>query len=268
MTAQIAVFAGTQEGHELCCRLARAGIAATCYVATEYGERLVEGLSGIEIRRGRLDAPAMADELAGVSLVVDATHPYAVEVSANLRAATDELGVRYLRLLRPSDLGANGPDANLGSGADAARVEVVDTAEAACELLARLEGRVLVTTGSKDLATYTSLDGFAERLVVRVLPSLESLSHALELGFAAKNVVCMQGPFSRELNVAMLKQVGASWLLTKDTGSAGGLPQKLEAAREAACGVILISRPDKSERGVSLEKAFEACRGVSIPVGA
>ncbi len=260
MTARIAVFAGTHEGHELCSRLSGAGVEATCFVATEYGAQLVEGLQGIEVRQGRLDQPAMERELTGCSLVVDATHPYAVEVSANVRAATAALGINCLRLLRPS--GDDGRDLDVAR--ETPPVLRAADAQQAAALLATLEGRVLVTTGSKDLAAYTGVPSYQDRLVVRVLPSLDSLSHALELGFAAKNVICMQGPFSQELNCATLRQVGASWLVTKDTGAPGGLPQKLAAAREAGCGVVLISRPDKNEQGFSLEEVFDACKKVAL----
>ncbi len=255
MTEKIAVFAGTHEGHELCSRLSAAGVKATCFVATEYGAQLVEGLPGIEVRQGRLDAAAMEHELAGASLVVDATHPYAVEVSANVRAATQALGIEYLRLLRP--ICASGQDA--ADALDGPQVLLAKDIADAAVLLATLPGRVLVTTGAKDLAAYTNVPDFESRLVVRVLPAVESLARALGLGFPAKNVICMHGPFSQELNTATLKQVGASWLVTKDTGAPGGLPQKLAAAREASCGVVLISRPDKFEQGLSLEDVFAAC---------
>lgn len=255
MTEKIAVFAGTHEGHELCSRLADAGVKATCFVATEYGAQLVEGLSGIEVRQGRLDAAAMQHELAGALLVVDATHPYAVEVSANVKAATQALGIDYLRLLRPSgDVDQDGPAVD-----GKARVLLAKDAAEAAALLATLAGRVLITTGAKDLAAYTCVPGFEERLVIRVLPAVDSLTRALDLGYPAKNIICMQGPFSQELNCATLRQVGASWLVTKDTGGPGGLPQKLAAAREANCGVILISRPNKDEQGLTLEDVFAAC---------
>lgn len=245
---RIAVFAGTAEGHELLGRLSVEGLGATAFVATEYGAELICDLPGIEVRQGRLDAQEMREALGAFDVVVDATHPYATIVSANLREAAAAAGVRYVRLLRPSTLGDE------LSAPDAPRVvEVADPAEAA-RRLAELEGNVLVTTGSKDLDVYAGVPGFEERLFVRILPIASGLERALGLGYPAKHVICMQGPFSRDLNVAMLRQVGARWLLTKDTGVAGGLPEKLSAAHEAGCGVVLIRRPDLSERGYSLDE--------------
>lgn len=253
---RIAVFAGTSEGRALLSHLSACGVAATAFVATEYGASLIDELPHIETRSGRLDVHDMERELAGFDVVVDATHPYAAVVSANLRQATAALGIGYVRLLRASTLGEDRREAPEGL-----RVIEVGSTEEAARALAELDGRVLVTTGSKELGLYTCVEGFAERLVVRILPLVDGLERALGLGWPAKNVICMQGPFSRDLNVAMLRQVGASWLVTKDTGRAGGLPEKLAAAQEAGAGVIVIRRPEAHERGMALRDVCELLTG-------
>ena len=61
----------------------------------------------------------------------------------------------------------------------------------------------------------------------------------------------------------MLRQVDARWLLTKDTGAAGGLPEKLTAAHEADCGVVVIRRPDVNERGIGVSDVFELLSSIS-----
>ena len=66
---------------------------------------------------------------------------------------------------------------------------------------------------------------------------------AASLGFVGKHLICMQGPFSKELNTAMLKQFDAAYLVTKDSGKVGGVEEKLPSAREAGAKVILIGRP-------------------------
>ena len=251
MSDRLAVFAGTYEGHALCKRLSDAGVSATAFVATPYGAELLGGLAGIEVREGRLDEGAMLETLSAFDVVVDATHPYAVVVSANLRSACERLGLRYVRLLRPSGEAAAAELADAGS----VRIERAESCEDAARVLSALPGRVLVTTGSKDLPAYTSIPDFEGRLVVRILPMAANLERALDLGYPARNVICMQGPFSHDLNVAMLRQIGASWLVTKDTGAPGGLPEKISAAGDAGCGVVLISRPDASERGLTLDEA-------------
>ncbi|WP_337810740.1 precorrin-6y C5,15-methyltransferase (decarboxylating) subunit CbiE, partial [Enterocloster sp.] len=65
----------------------------------------------------------------------------------------------------------------------------------------------------------------------------------------------MQGPFSVEMNVAMLHAVGAAWMVTKESGTAGGFEEKALAAGQAGAGLIVIGRP--KEDGISLREALE-----------
>lgn len=252
--APIAVFAGTTEGRLLCERLSHAGRRARAFVATEYGGDLIAGLAGIEVAVGRLDAAAMERAIAGAALVVDATHPYASEASANVRIASRSAGIPCIRLLRPSSLGEGGdaPDASR-SGIVAA---IVPDAASAASFLAGVEGDALLTTGSKDLPAYAAIPGLAERCWPRVLPDAETVRRCHALGFPESHVICMQGPFGKDLNAALLRHCKASWLVTKDTGRAGGFPAKIDAAREAGARIVLISRPAPDERGCSFEEVL------------
>ena len=239
----ILLFGGTAEGHSLARRLAQAGLAVTCSVATAYGEAVLEPTPGLTVHVGRMDADQMAAEMAkGYTCVVDATHPYADRVSENIRRAAETAGLPYYRLLRPREaadgvLWADSP-------ADAAR------------MLADLPGNVLLTTGSKDLKTFTQVPDYQTRLYVRVLPSLESLSAALDLGYPAAHILCMQGPFPEKLNAALLEAVDAKILVTKDTGKAGGFPEKAAAAQSAGAKLLVIRRPTQ-ETGYTLDALYD-----------
>ena len=240
---EILLFGGTSEGRELAEWLSGEGFGLTLCVATEYGASLVPELPGLEVHTGRLDRSGMEQLLAGGGFdrVVDATHPYAVEVTENLRAAAEAAGVPYLRLLRQS------------GGEDGCH-KAASLAEAA-ELLTGLPGNVLLTTGSKELAPF-AVPGLVERCYPRVLPMADSLDRCLKLGFPPKNIICMQGPFSRELNVALLRQYHIRTLVTKDSGGYGGFWEKAEAAREAGCALLVVERP-RAETGLTLEECKE-----------
>ena len=134
-----------------------------------------------------------------------------------------------------------------------------DPADAA-RLLAALPGKVLLTTGSKDLAVFAQMPDFKERLWVRILPSMESLRGALELGYPAAHIICMQGPFSRQMNTATLRETGAEILVTKDTGRAGGFGEKAAAAQDAGAKLLVIRRPT-SETGLELDALLEKLIG-------
>lgn len=239
---KIFLFGGTAEGHLLAERLAEAGDLVTCAVATEYGQTVLEPRDNLTVLVGRLTAGEMAERLGGFDVVVDATHPYADKVSENIRAAAEQTDTPYYRLLRPRE--------------EAEDVLWADSPADAAAKLQTLPGNVLLTTGSKDLKTFTAVKDYPSRLFVRVLPSVESLTAALSLGYPASHVICMQGPFPKALNQAMMEAVGAKVLVTKDTGKAGGFLEKAEAARAAGAKLLVIRRPTE-ETGYTLDALLE-----------
>lgn len=257
----LAVFAGTVEGRTFCEALSAAGVPAVAFVATEYGNQLMEGLPCIQVRTGRLDAAAMEKALAGVGTVVDATHPYAVEVSRNIRQAAAATGAEYVRIVRAC---ADEADGNGPNGTDGTRSDEPITFASAAEVAAFLEGTqgdVLLTTGSKELAAYATTAELTERLWPRFLPDAAAIERALELGYKRSQLICMQGPFSLEMNVAMLKMSRAKWLVTKDGGKPGGFAEKIQAAEQAGARVLLIRKPEEHETGLTLEEAIERFAG-------
>lgn len=246
----ILLFAGTTEGRVLAERLAPLPVDVTICVATEYGgETLAGAPKRFAVRVGRLDADAMPDFMrrGAFDTVVDATHPYARQASANIHQACETLRLPYLRLLR---------DESERPGDGRCRIEV-DSAEAAAGALAKTEGAVLLTTGSKDLSAYTVLPDFAERIYPRVLPSVESIRACEELGYRRSHIIAMQGPFSRELNLALMREYSIRVLVTKDGGAVGGFWEKMLAAEAAGALAVVIGRP-REQDGLSLEEVFQA----------
>lgn len=246
MNVRTLIFAGTTEGRELAEFFRRHQISCHVCVATEYGGQLLEADAFVKVHAGRLNSDEMLELMKKeeISLVIDATHPYAVEVSENVKKACERAGTEYLRLFRGS--------LNLDS-----ETICVDSVDQAVDFLKKVTGNILVTTGSKELHKYTAIPDYQERVFARVLSTPEVAASCAKLGFTGKNLICMQGPFSEELNIAMLKQFQASYLVTKDTGKNGGFAEKIRAAKAAGAKVVLIGRP-VAEEGMSLEevKAF------------
>ena len=238
----ILLFGGTIEGRTLALWLRDQNIPFQISVATEYGGGLLDG--DISAHVGRLSGAEMEDYLrrGRFTHVVDATHPYAHLVTASIAQACRNTGLPLLRLVRDGDVKGNWMTA-------------VDAKDAASQLQS-MEGNIMLTTGSKDLDAF-ALPDLRERCFPRVLPTRESLDRCLTLGFPAKQVICMQGPFSQELNLALIRQFHIRVLVTKATGAAGGFWDKVEAAREASCALLVIGRP-VHEEGLSLEGVQEA----------
>ena len=253
------VFAGTTEGREAALMLARTGISVTAFTATDYGHEVLDGaadgLQNLAVESGRLSEEQIRELLMGEApdtLVIDATHPYAAQVTANIRRACMDAQKRYIRIVRKSTFAG-----------EPAGVTVLADAQALCEWANREENikkKILLTTGSKDLRIYTAIDSYRDRVWPRILPDMDSLRIATELGYKKSNIICMQGPFSTEMNIAMIKSVGAQVLVTKDTGATGGFDSKLEAALSSGIEAVVIGRPlDQEARqadseGMSLEE--------------
>ena len=238
---RLCVFAGTFEGRRLVELIAGRGLEITVCVATDYGETLLGAHPDVQIKSGRMNADEMEAFLSRerFDLCVDATHPYAALVTENVCAACVKSNTAYLRLIRSSS-------ADTDDGA------FVPDAAACAEYLRSTEGNVLLTTGSKELSAFCADERLRERIYARVLPMTASLQICADCGIQPDRILAMQGPFDEEMNLAMLHATRARWLVTKDTGSAGGYEAKLRAAERAGARVVVIGRPIQRD-GLSLE---------------
>ncbi len=99
----ILLFGGTTEGRQMAERLSALGYAVTVCVATRTGADFLQSIPGLRVLTGRKDAAQMAELMGeGYLCCIDATHPYAVEATASIRAACSQTGLNYYRLLRRS----------------------------------------------------------------------------------------------------------------------------------------------------------------------
>lgn len=235
---KVIVFAGTTEGRKIAEFLDKRKVPAHVCVATEYGEQLLPKEGCLEISHERLNEEQMENLIKEQDhpLVIDATHPYAAEVTMNIKRACEKTGVDYMRVLRENPKEEGGMDGIY-----------VDSVQEAVAYLEQTKGNILATTGSKEAGKYTELSKYRERVFLRVLSLPNVAKQCAELGFEGRNLICMQGPFSKELNAAMLRQLDCKYLVTKMSGSTGGFQEKLDAARECGCIPVIIGRPLKEE---------------------
>ena len=237
------VFSGTTEGRVFSRQLAALGAAVLVSVATPLGAEEQGKADGISVHCGRLTTEEMTALLQGATLCVDATHPYAVDATKNIRAAAAQAGVEYRRLLR-----AQSP---LPEGC-----AVFETAAQAAEYLAGQDGNVLLATGAKELAAFAALD--PARLYPRVLPTPEGIAACEAAHIPHRNIIAMQGPFSLALNVALMEQFHIQYLVTKDGGAAGGFAEKVQAAAKTGAQLVVLRRPP--EVGETEDELFTHCQ--------
>ncbi len=228
----ILVLSGTSDGRKIIELLSSTGYSVIASTATEYGGILVEPAQNItEIISGRLEKADMEKIIRekNIQYIIDATHPYADKVSKNAIAASKFMGIQYLRFEREGHIYD--------------RVHYFPDYSSAVLYLKETQGNILLTTGSNNLQTFTSsLD--IDRLYARVLPTYSVVKKCEELGLLPKQIIAVQGPFTKELNKAIYQNYNIKHIVTKDSGDAGGTKEKVAGAIEAGVNVVLIQRPD------------------------
>lgn len=239
------VFSGTTEGRVFSKQLAALGADVLVSVATPLGAEEQGAFAGITVHCGRLTPEEMSTLLQGAELCIDATHPYAVDATKNIRAACCRSGTEYHRLLRT--------ESPLPAGS-----MVFASAAHAAGFLAQTSGNILLATGAKELSAFAALA--PERLFPRVLPTREGIAACEAADIPHKNIIAMQGPFSYALNRALLEQFHIRFLVTKDGGAAGGFAEKAQAAADADVQLLVIRRP--AETGETMEQILARCKEV------
>ncbi|MBR6712274.1 MAG: precorrin-6A reductase [Selenomonadaceae bacterium] len=232
MNKKIFLIAGTADGRKLAEYLADKNFDVTASVVSDYGRKLLETCANVAIN----DKPLDRDELEkilraeGFSCLVDASHPYAKNISANAIAATQSAQVVYVRYERAE------------VAFDYEKIFHVDSYETAAVKASELGKNIYLTTGSRSLKSF--VDRLKDcNLTVRILPTAEVLTQCEELGLTPKQIVAMQGSFSTALNVELFRHAGAQVIVTKNSGQIGGADTKLEAAKFLGLPVVMIDRP-------------------------
>lgn len=246
--SDVIIFGGTTEGRRLAEFCGEHKIQTVVCVVSEYGEMLVPESTSVRVIRRALEKDEMEALFVAEkpSLVLDATHPYARVVTENVTQVCQKMGIVWYRVLRKSELETKNADS----------IVTVDSVDQAVEWLKSHEGTVLVTTGSKELVKYTAIPDYKERIFARILPDSQALLNSETLGFPRNHMIAMQGPFSLEMNIATMRMTGANYLVTKESGHAGGFLDKIHAAEAVGATALVIGRPLK-ETGISLEEACQ-----------
>ena len=291
---KVVIFGGTTEGRQLAGYLIQLNkqqkmqnIQVHVCVASEYGAQVLPEDDALKVHVGRLEQADMQEFLQAVQadICVDATHPYAVLVTQNIYQACKVVGVPYVRVRRDMQeeqenadpamqeepVNAD-PDMQMSGthigDADGKRYTdetsdsiYVGDIQAAVDYLKGVTGNILITTGSKELHLYTQIPDYGSRCTARVLPTRSVVEACTELGFTGKHLICMQGPFDLEMNLATLRYADADFMVTKASGKNGGYDEKCEAALAAGVQLVVIGRPkEQVEPVMSLAQTEEYLR--------
>ena len=241
MMSMILLLGGTSDAQPIALRLAEAGYRVLVSQATDVPLETASARATSRARCGPLDERGLAElvDRRGIRAIVDATHPYAVAVHAAAGRVADEKGIPCLCFLRPAAVDGDRSRRGVCGGPRGCRRGRVSPRPARLAHHGNEESRAL--TSSRRAAP-------ACRLTVRVLDHPESLDACRRAGIRPEQVIAGRGPFSVEDNRRHIRACGAGVLVTKDSGTAGGTAEKLQAARAEGCEVIVIARPALGSR--------------------
>lgn len=245
------VIAGTLDGRRLAVtvrELTKQPVLVS--VVSQYGAQLAAH-EGIEVHTGRLDEAAMEALISEkqISLLVDASHPYAAVVTATARKAAAAKGILFIRFERAE---VPLPDYD--------KLHHVANETEAAALAGALGDRVFLTTGSKTMAVFAQAPALQGKDVwTRVLPTAEVLTMMEALGVSPKRIIAMQGPFSYAMNRTMFADTKAAVVVMKNSGLVGGADTKLQAAMDLGLHIIVIDRPRPAEGALTISTADEFC---------
>ncbi|KJS16247.1 MAG: hypothetical protein VR69_10255 [Peptococcaceae bacterium BRH_c4b] len=252
----ILVLGGTAESKSLAEQLLAAGFPVLLSTATSYGARLASE-TGAEVVWGRLDGNELVELMISrdIRAVVDASHPFAENVSANARRACASGNVKYIRFKRKEQALPGYP-----------LLHSVNGYKEAAELAVRLGDIIFLTTGSKTADIFIGAATTAgKRLVIRILPDPGVIERLTGLGVDAGDIVAMRGPFGYELNLALFQHYRADVLVTKESGAEGGQDKKLASAVALSMPVVLIRRPPEPAEALdSIDGIIEKLRQLAL----
>ena len=228
------LFSGTSDGNKIAQELISGNHRLKVFVATQYGRKVAaETLQEEVLEMGRMNESEIFEraELETPEKVVDATHPFALEISKNLMNFCRTCKIPYIRYERPEEpiTGEN--------------IYFVNDIKQAAEKAKTLGKQILLTLGSKNIEPFLGKD-FQGRIHIRMLPDPQLIDQLLSKGVPPDRIIAIQGPFSISMNQAMMAEYSIDCLITKSSGKEGGVPQKIAAAKELGVSVIVIKRPD------------------------
>lgn len=229
----IFLLGGTSETSLFAQSLAARGVRVLVSTATD--EPLhIGNHPNIHRRTGMLNREQLKKLLVKMSpmAIVDVTHPYAREVRYLAETVARELGIPYFTWIRPP------------TPCDAPCIKFAMNHHEAAQMACSFGRPVLLTTGTRNLEPYViEAQRTHVKLVVRVLDSAISVAACRNAGIPSENIITGRGPFSVEQNLAAIDAFDIGTIVTKDSGAAGGVPEKVEACLKAGCWLVVVQRP-------------------------
>ncbi|MGK7934081.1 MAG: cobalt-precorrin-6A reductase [Microcystaceae cyanobacterium] len=227
------LIGGTSESRELATAIIRLNLSCVVTVTTEEAIPLYPQHPCLTVVITRLSREIAAEFVINNNIkgIIDASHPYASEISQLAIHCATIYQLPYLRYERPILLGQN-----------IIEVESLHTILTDYYLLGK---RVLLTIGYQGLKFLENWHDKAT-LYARILPKIDSLQAALNAGFSPKQLIAFRPPLDYEMEKALWQHWKIETVVSKASGQVGGEDIKRQISQELKIPLILIQRPSLS----------------------
>lgn len=227
---------GTGEGREILAGINAYTDEIVVSTATQYGYEIYKDFKAKYFNYKPLNEEQFEQLVKdfGIKVFVDASHPYASEVSKTVINVCEKMNIDYIRYERKSYFTELKDNEN---------IIFIDKYEDLENVLDSIDGNVLNTTGSNNALKIDSLN-IENRVIHRILPSPNVISKLLDNGISIDNIIAVKGPFGIDINNGIIKEYKIKALLTKDSGEEGGIKEKVDSALLNNVKVIVVKRPN------------------------
>ena len=232
--SQLWLIGGTSESVALADQLQDKRVPIVITVTTEsacknYGR---DALTQVKVTRFQTDE-VLQDWLQqqGITGILDASHPFATEISQRAIRVAQTLNLSYLRFERSPVMADQ-----------STHVTEFDQGLQGLSRTVLAGHRVLLTVGSQSLPAFSQWHGCAE-LYARILPNESALKLAIQSGFHRDHLIAFQPPLSLELECALWRHWDISLVISKASGFAGGEDIKRQTAQQLGIPLLVLKRP-------------------------
>ncbi len=221
------VIGGTSDANKIVEKLLVSDSEILVSTTTIYGSQLAQK-KGVTVIQKQLNKEEMQHLIMDytISKIIDASHPFAQVVSENAIEVCKNNKIPYVRFERKVK---HYPDAMY-----------YQSYEEMVKVLKQTKGKILLTIGSKNVGLFSEIN---DRIIARVLPVHESILLCENAGLKAHQILAMKGRVETATNIALIKEYGIQHLVTKDSGEAGGMEEKINAAKACNIKVHILGRP-------------------------
>lgn len=204
---------------------------------TDYGAKIAKFAGATEVISKALKEEDFVKVIKNkkIDTLIDATHPFASVATETAIKSCEKTRIRYIRYERASTIL---PKSDL-------IYEVSSFHEGALkskELMKNKNDKLMHLAGVMTLPEIVKeID--PKHIIARVLPNTYSISKTQNTGIPAENIIAMQGTFSKEFNMSLMKEYDISVMITKESGESGGAEEKINAALDLDIPIVLVTRP-------------------------